>query len=148
VWAGVRRGSETAGGPGSPASVRLVSPWSETTGGLQVLECEGEGVLSAYGDALGAGLLLAAVSQLLPGSGQVGSAHSQAGPAAGNVGEPQWRQGGFDCAGQDGGGTCLPPVGEDVDRNVKAMREDGPVVISKALLHGVPEPGSRSVGVA
>jgi hypothetical protein len=46
---------------------------------LQVLEHEGEGVLSAHSDALGVGLLVAGVSQRLPGSCQVGSAHRQAG---------------------------------------------------------------------
>jgi hypothetical protein len=76
---------------GSAVSLRLVSPWWETTGGSQAPECESEGVLSAHGDALSAGLIVEAVSQFFPCSGQVGGPHDQAGPAAGNVGEPRWR---------------------------------------------------------
>jgi hypothetical protein len=60
----------------------------------------------------------------LPGSGQVGGPQRQAGPAAGDVGEPQWRQGGSDRTGEDGGGPGLPPAREDVDRGVEAYRED------------------------
>ena len=40
-----------------------------------VLERECEGVLSAHGDPLGAGLLVAGVPQCFPDSGQVGGAH-------------------------------------------------------------------------
>jgi hypothetical protein len=109
---------------------------------------ESQGVLPAHGRTLGAGLLVEAVSHFLPGSGQVGYPQTQGGSAAGDVGEPVWRQGGFDHAGEDGGGPCLPPVGEDIDRDIEAPGEEGTLVISKGLVEGVLEPDSRAVGVA
>jgi hypothetical protein len=52
--------------------------------GLQVLECEGEDVVSAHGDALGAGFLVAGVSKGFPSPRQIGGPYGESRPAAGN----------------------------------------------------------------